>query len=115
MFTTLNPTSTTSPDDDFYKWKDGYAGQEAVLYDNMSPTNIKPTRLLKEIDRYFIQVPIKGGFIGWRPRRIYITTTYHPDHMAAEGGFSLPAEFTRRLTHVKDLGSKLDFAPPKHL
>lgn len=92
------------PEDDSYKWKDGYSGQEAVVYENVSVTNIKhPERLLKEIDRYFIQVPIKGGFTGWRPKRIYITTVYRLEHFAEQVGFSKPSEFTRRVTQVKCL------------
>jgi len=92
------------PQDDSYKWKDGYSGQDAVVYENVSVNNIKnPERLLKEIDRYFIQVPIKGGFTGWRPKRIYITTVYQPEHFADQVGFSKPSEFTRRITQVKHM------------
>jgi len=88
------------PVDDSYKWKDGYAGQEAVLYDNMSLDNFKtPSRLLKEIDRYFIQVPIKGGFIGWRPKRVYITSVHTLDFFATTAGFTDPNEFLRRVTN----------------
>ena len=89
------------PEDDSYKWKDGYSGQDAVVYENVSVANIKnPERLLKEIDRYFIRVPIKGGFTGWRPKRIYITTVYQPQHFAEQVGFSKPSEFTRRVTRI---------------
>lgn len=94
------------PQDDSYKWKDGYCGQDAVLYDNVSVSNIKsPERLLKEIDRYFIQVQIKGGFTGWRPKRIYITSVYQLEHFAEQVGFSKPSEFIRRITQVKCMDS----------
>lgn len=92
------------PDHDGYKWKDGYAGEEAVLYDNISIKNCtRPETLLQEIDRYFIQVPVKGGYIGWRPKRIYITSVYPLEIFAMEAGFSLPSEFTRRVTHQTSL------------
>lgn len=92
------------PEDDSYKWKDGYSGQDAVVYENVSVNNIKhPERLLKEIDRYFIQVPVKGGFTGWRPKRIYITTVYRLEHFAEQVGFSKPSEFTRRVTRIVNL------------
>jgi len=94
------------PEPAFYGWKDGYSGQDAVLYDNMRPDNIKPVTLLKEIDRYFIQVPIKGGFIGWRPKRIYITSLYKPRQLAEQAGFSNPDEFIRRLTKIIDMDEK---------
>lgn len=89
------------PEEDSYKWKDGYSGQEAVVYENISPNNVKaPERLLKEIDRYFIQVPVKGGYIGWRPRRIYFTSVYKPCHFANDCSFSKAQEFLRRITHI---------------
>jgi len=88
------------PEYAFYGWKDGYSGEEAVLYDNIRLDNFKPVGLLKEIDRYFIQVPIKGGFVGWRPKRIYITSIFKPCELAAQGGFTDPQELIRRITHV---------------
>ena len=94
------PNLYDCPADDKYKWKDGYLGHEAVLYDNLTVA-INPVALLKEIDRYPIQVPYKGGFLKWRPRRIYLTSVYHPDDLARIGGFSDPREFTRRITTVK--------------
>lgn len=92
------------PDHDGYKWKDGYSGEPAVLYDNVSIKNItRPETLLQEIDRYFIQVPVKGGYIGWRPERIYITSVYDIETFAENVGFSDPQEFTRRVTLIKRL------------
>jgi len=94
------------PEDDSYKWKDGYSGQDAVVYENVSVSNLKcPERMLKEIDRYFIQVPVKGGYIGWRPKRIYITSVYQPQHFADQAGFSKPSEFLRRITKIVNLDS----------
>ena len=86
------------PRGDKYKWKDGYMGHDAVLYDNIEPDKID-TDLLMEIDRYSIQVPVKGGFVDWRPRRIYLTSIHPPEVLAER--FSDPLEFTRRITDVK--------------
>lgn len=95
------------PAADGYKWKDGYAGEEAVLYDNITVNNIKsPEILLQEIDRYFMQAPVKGGYIGWRPRRIYFTTVYDITDFSENAGFSDPREFTRRVTSVKHFAIK---------
>ena len=93
------------PPQDNYKWKDGYAGQDAVLYDNITNSTVTPTIFLKEIDRYFIQVPIKGAYIGWRPKRIYITSTQSPQQLATLGGFQDPQELLRRITEIKHLWS----------
>lgn len=87
------------PAGDGYKWKDGYALDAAVLFDNVEPRQIKDySQFLKEIDRYPIQVPIKGGFVWWKPRRIYITSVCAPSIMKTY--FRDPEEFTRRITSV---------------
>ncbi len=42
-------------EDDSYKWKDGYSGQDVLVYENVLVSNLKcPEHMLKEIDRYFI-------------------------------------------------------------
>jgi len=86
------------PTANHYKWKDGYSGQDVVLYDNVTPKNIDPDDFLQEIDRYYIQVSVKGGFIGWRPKKIYITSVYSPDLFVLEAAFSHPNELLRRIT-----------------
>lgn len=98
----LEPEVYNIPSYDQYKWKDGYRGQAAVLYDNVTPTNINAVQMLREIDRYFVEVSVKGGLIGWRPERIYITSVYDINLFASTAKFSLPAEFTRRVTRVID-------------
>lgn len=89
------------PADDAYKWKDNYHLQDAVLYDNLAPQTFSPTRLLKELDRYKIQVPVKGGFTTWKPKRIYITSVYAAHELAQS--FAVPQEFLRRITVYKDM------------
>jgi len=85
------------PAGDKFKWKDGYHGQEAVLFDNVQLDNIASTQFLMEIDRYYIQVPIKGGFVGWRPKRIYITSVCSIRNLAT--AFTHQDEFIRRVTN----------------
>jgi len=86
------------PASDKFKWKDGYCGQDAVLYDNVTPENITPNELLVEIDRYYVSLPKKGGFTGWRPKRIYFTSVFTLGLFSQTAKFSLAAEFTRRIT-----------------
>lgn len=59
-------------------WFDGYHGQEVVLFDDYGGHEFKLTYLLKLLDRYAMQVRIKGGFTNWRPRKIYITSNKSP-------------------------------------
>lgn len=59
-------------------WFDGYQGQEAVLFDDFYG-GIKYSSILRLLDRYPLKVPVKGGFVQWKPKRIYITSNQHPD------------------------------------
>lgn len=59
-------------------WFDGYDGQEIVLFDDFGGSEFKLTYLLKLLDRYPMQVPIKGGFVQWAPKEIYITSNRAP-------------------------------------
>ncbi len=61
-------------------WFDGYDDHEDVLLDEFSGKMSKCSlaNLLGLIDRYTQRVPTKGSFTRWAPRRIYITTNYHP-------------------------------------
>lgn len=110
MVRELDPEVFMIPLADKYKWKDGYCGQDAVVYENVSPERIEPDHFLVEIDRYYCQVSVKSSFIGWRPRRIYITSVYSPESFAEQAKFSLPSEFTRRVTKVLSVGV---YKPPE--
>lgn len=57
-----------------FKWFDGYRGQDAVLFDDYSSDGYSLPLLLRLLDRYPMQVPVKGDFAEWCPRRIYITS-----------------------------------------
>lgn len=59
-------------------WFDGYDGQEAVLFDDYGGSEFKLTYLLKLLDRYPMRVPVKGGFVSFVPRKIWITSNYSP-------------------------------------
>lgn len=58
-------------------WFDGYEGQLAVIIDDFDGKT-PLTQLLRLIDRYALQVPIKGGHKWFRPEVIIMTTNIHP-------------------------------------
>lgn len=88
------------------QWKDGYDLDEAVLYDNLEPQDIHDrSQFLKEIDRYPLQAPVKGGFTTWKPKRIYITSTYTSERFAQH--FADPNEWHRRVTQVITLPASI--------
>jgi hypothetical protein len=60
------------------RWFDGYDGQPAVLFDDFDGSWFKLSYLLKLLDRYIFQVPVKGGYTWWKPKVIYITSNLNP-------------------------------------
>lgn len=59
-------------------WFDGYAGESSVIFDDFGGSEFKLTYLLKLLDRYPMRVPVKGGFVNWCPRKVWITSNYSP-------------------------------------
>lgn len=99
-----------APPDDFWRapitdglWFDGYYGQRWALLDDFDGRCSKtPLRVvLQLLDRYPVDVPIKGGFVPWTPEFIYITTNFHPrdwyDWSTRQAQF---ASLVRRFTYV---------------
>jgi hypothetical protein len=61
-------------------WFDNYELHEVALFDDFDGSDFSFRFLLRVLDRYPIQVPVKGGFVAWRPKVIYFTTNVHPKH-----------------------------------
>lgn len=68
----FGPSIFWAPTDKF--WFDGYDGQETVVLDDYRRNYCTFTLLLKLLDRYAMQVPIKGGYTNFCCRNIIITT-----------------------------------------
>lgn len=60
-------------------WFDGYMGERTILLDDFSG-QMKLLDLLRVLDGYPNQVPIKGGFVWQHNVRVLITTNEHPDN-----------------------------------
>lgn len=54
-------------------WFDGYNGQKTVLFDDFYG-GVRYHLMLKLLDRYPIKVPVKGGYVNWKPKTVYITS-----------------------------------------
>lgn len=61
-------------------WWDGYNGQEAILIDDFSGAGSRMdlAYLLQILDRYLVQVEVKGSHTYITSKYIYITTNFHP-------------------------------------
>ena len=64
----------------FSKWWDGYQGQETVLLDDLSPEHKWMSHHVKVwADHYPFTGEQKGSACLIRPKRIIVTSNYHPD------------------------------------
>lgn len=86
------------------KWFDGYRGESAVLLDDFHG-ECASSFILRLLDIYPFQVPIKGGWVDWVPDRIYITSNIPPPF----GMFTIEAALLRRLHVTYQYTSLLDF------
>lgn len=78
-------------------WFDGYRGHDDVVLDE--PLATIPYRLMLRImDRYPCLVPVKGGFVNWRPKRMLICIKSSP--LSLFPGEADMSEFFRRITAV---------------
>ncbi len=61
-------------------WFDGYDGNTNVLFDDFAGrmSGHRLTDTLRLLDRYSLRVQTKGGHVAWRPKKVYMTTNYHP-------------------------------------
>ncbi len=99
-------------------WFDGYQGQTHVLLDDFAgaQSKISVSLLLQLLDGYSQRMPVKGGFCGWNPVHIAITSNLHPNlwyqwstrmtqYKALERRFTVVKEFVRHdgVVSVKDI------------
>lgn len=56
------------------QWFDGYQGQPVAIIDDFDGRKVNYRFLLRLLDRYDLDVPIKGGYVAWVPRIIFLTT-----------------------------------------
>lgn len=93
------------------RWFDGYDGQEAVLFDDYTG-DLELGLFLKVLDRYPMSVEVKGAYVPWRPKRVYITSNLSPEewypkakkeqHLAIRRRISSIVRFKRGLTESMD-------------
>jgi len=89
----------TAPDNNGH-WFDN-CDHDVILFDDVEAHAIPTTSQFKRLtDRYPIQVPVKGGFITWKPRVIVFTSNSHPNEWWPNlSEFNLAA-IERRITRI---------------
>lgn len=64
------------------RWWDGYQGEEVVVIDDFDKFQLSMGGDMKRwLDRYPYQAPFKGGYQMIRPKKIIVTSNYHPDQI----------------------------------
>lgn len=80
------------------KWLDPYSGEKGVVLDDFDGT-APISMLLRLFDRYPLRVPIKGGFVEFSARIVWITSNFTPEHLY--GGSPQYDALRRRLDEVE--------------
>lgn len=79
------------------QWFDGYDGHPAVLFDDFDGSWFKIAFLLRLLDRYEMQVQVKGAHVWWVPKTIYITSNIEPKDWYPNATQAHQAALRRRL------------------
>lgn len=86
------------------QWFDGYAGEDHALLDDFRG-ECSESWILRCLDIYPLRVPIKGSYVNWKPKTIWITSNVDPRDMY--GG---SPQWLRRLTKVYHFSGPLNFS-----
>lgn len=92
-------------------WFDGYVGQDDVILDDYTGS-IAIGTFLKLCDRYPMQVPVKGGYVNWKPRRLYITSNLQPAEWYPKAQPEQHRAIERRLDSIRFFDAPIDFTSP---
>ena len=88
------------------KWWDGYQGEETVLLDDLQKSHACLSYYIKIwADHYPFSGEIKGSYVSLRPKRIIVTSNYHPSDIWTDDPTLLEA-ITRRfkIIHMHEPG-----------
>lgn len=88
------------------RWFDGYAGESIVVLDEFRKNFWTFSYMLSLLDKYPLQVEIKGGFVPFRANVIYITAPQHPRMMYCTR--EDVGQLTRRIDHIYECNKTVD-------
>lgn len=84
------------------EWWDGYSDEKTVLLDDYDGT-MKISRLLRILDGYRIQVPVKGGFRWLFATTIFITSNHPPNITLFTASEVQKEAVYRRITEIREV------------
>lgn len=84
------------------KWWDGYAGERVVVWDDFygSASGIDVGTWLRVVDKYPMQVEVKGGSVQMRGRKFFFTSNKHPREWWPSLNLAQKQGVCRRITRI---------------
>lgn len=77
----------------------GYDGEESVIIDDIRRQDLRINLLLRMLDRYPMNIPIKGGHRAWNAKNIIITCPDPPENFCWKEDAK---QLVRRCTEIKN-------------
>lgn len=88
------------------QWFDGYKGQEYAIIDDFRRNMCSYNYFLRLLDRYSMQVQVKGGYVNWIPKVIIITSPVDVD--TAYTYFDMKDQEEKLWDHLDQLKRRID-------
>lgn len=88
---------------DNLNWADHYHGQPVVIFDDFRPDECSFTKFIKILDMYDLRLSVKGSFVLFSPKLIFITMPTHPQTTMAESKCWMREDYgqlERRITRI---------------
>ncbi len=91
-------------------WFDGYEAQRTIIFDDFDPGTVPYRTLLRLLDRYRLEISVKGGFALAQWRNILITSNHPPSiwYPVSEAGQYEGGPLERRLELIYPVENRLD-------
>jgi len=94
-------------------WWDGYNGEEVVIIEDLDKYHVKQGYYLKIwADHYSFPAQIKGGQMMIRPKKIIVTSNYHPRDIWQDATTVEPLERRFKLVHKEGVQPPAFVFPP---
>lgn len=83
----------------------GYDGEPTVVMEDFRQDCLPLRQMLRVLDKYQLNVEVKGGHVNFAPTRIIITSCYKPEECFPDTGENI-SQLLRRISSVKYFGTK---------
>lgn len=94
-------------------WWDGYDGEDVVVYDDFYGW-VPYDEMLRVMDRYPLKVPVKGGYVDFTSKIIYVTSNVKPEEWYSSENIKgkLESLFRRINVYLEGFGGEIRVGTP---